>query len=177
MKHLNYSIILCLLAAGCASRPPAAKAPLKGLSPDDPVYGYVTAMRDDLSRGKVQIITQVMNLSAEEDKVFWPIYQDYETELFALGDLRLESIRQFVNAQQAHKLDDKMAVGLADAYFRFEASRLELVKKYHAEIAKSLSPIRAAQFTQIEHRVGTVVDLLIASELPLVQAAGGHSGH
>ena len=41
-------------------------------------------MRDDLSRGKVEIITDVMHLNANEAKVFWPIYQDYETELFAL---------------------------------------------------------------------------------------------
>ena len=35
--------------------------------------------------------------------------------------------------------------------------------------AKLLSPVRAAQFAQIEHRVGTVIDLVIAAHLPLIQ--------
>src|SRR5215207_1656158 len=125
------TLTLLVLAVGCASQPPAAQPPLKTLAPDDPVRVYVDAMRDDLSRGKVDTITQVMNLSAAESKVFWPIYQDYETELFVLGDQRLELIRQFIAWQQSAAPDDKRASELADGYFRLEAARLDLTKKYH----------------------------------------------
>src|SRR5215212_2127769 len=55
--------------------------------PRDPVLdAYVGSMRADLSCGKVHIIGGVMNLGNDEAKVFWPIYQDYESELFELGD-------------------------------------------------------------------------------------------
>lgn len=176
MKCVLISATLFLtqvILAGCAATPPSAAAPLKGLSPGDPLYAYVEAARDDLSRGKVEIITAVMHLDAEQSKLFWPIYQEYEVELFDLGDKRLELIRQFIPARQSGRLDDKKAGELADGYFQFELARLELVKRYHAEIAKALSPLCAAQFTQIEHRMNTVIDLLIASEMPLVQGAAG----
>ena len=113
-----------------------------------------------------------MRLNAEEAKVFWPLYQEYETELFNLGDQRLEIIRQFAQAQQSGQFDNKRAAELMDGYFRHEADRLELLRKYAATISKELSPFRAAQFAQIEHRVSTVIDLIIASELPLVRAPG-----
>ena len=32
-----------------------------------------------------------------------------------------------------------------------------------------VAAVRAAQFVQIEHRVNTMIDIMIASELPLIQ--------
>jgi hypothetical protein len=77
--------------------------------------------------------------------------------------------KTFVTALSSNTLDDPKASKLADDWFNFETQRLELLKKYHKQFADQLSPIRAAQFVQIENRVGTVVDLIIASELPLMQ--------
>jgi hypothetical protein len=36
-------------------------------------------------------------------------------------------------------------------------------------VSKELSPVRAAQFAQIEHRVSTAIDLLLAAQTPLVR--------
>ena len=166
-----FSLLVAIVLCGCESNPkPAAQAKL---SPEarqsDPVYAYVDTLRDDLSQGKVRIINSTMRLTPEESKVFWPIYRDYEEELFELGDTRVELTRRFVNAQTMRALDNQAANSLADGWFKFESDRLALLQKYHKQIAQELSPVRAAQFTQIEHRVGTLVDLLIASDLPLVQ--------
>jgi hypothetical protein len=167
------------LATGCASSqdvqvtPDSAtvaksSSPAGGAARNGVLNAYLKSMRDDLSRGKVGIINDVMQLNAEEAKTFWPIYEEYESELFELGDQRVAAIRQFANDIRDHRLDDSEASKLAEQYFDYESKRLELLKKYHGEIAKSLSPVRAAQFAQIEHRVGTVVDLMIASEIPLL---------
>ena len=141
------------------------------------IDAYVAVMRADLSDGKLQIIDSVMHLSNDEAKVFWPIYQDYESELFDLGDQRIVLMRRFAAAQKAGKLDARDATELADGYFKFEQARLDLQKKYHGIIAKDLSPVRAAQFTQIEHRVGTIIDLAIAAEMPLIQGAPAAPSH
>jgi len=136
---------------------------------DDGVKAYVDEVRGELSDGKVQLINQIMTLSPAESAKFWPIYHDYEEELFSLGDERVEMTRKFVTAQSTHSLDNDRAAALADDWFRIESRRLELLKKYHQRIATELSPIRAAQFAQIEHRVGVIIDLVLASELPIVE--------
>lgn len=130
---------------------------------------YLAQMRGELSRGKVKLINDVMRLNADESAKFWPIYEEYESDLFELGDKRVELIKRFAASQSAGKLSDAEASTLADGYFDFESKRVELTKKYYDEIAKELSPVRAAQFTQIEHRVGTVVDLMIAADVPLIR--------
>src|SRR6185295_15483990 len=95
-----------LLFCGCAANKQFSEAAKSRSSGSEVVDRYVAAMRDDLSRGKVGIITQVMQLNSEQAKVFWPIYQEYESELFDLGDLRIEAIRQFVKDEGSGKLDN-----------------------------------------------------------------------
>jgi hypothetical protein len=183
-RQIKWPLVLlsALLTCGCASSQDAQPAPKEQpavkssatISPmprNEALDAYVKSMRDDLSRGKVGIITEVMQLNSEEAKVFWPIYQDYESELFELGDHRVQAIRQFATDIHDHRLTDSEAGRLANEYFDYEAKRLELLKRYHGLISEKLSPVRAAQFTQIEHRVGTIVDLLIAAEIPLLAGA------
>jgi hypothetical protein len=137
----------------------------------DPVYSYVDEARQDLSDGKVNVINQVMRLSRDESAKFWPIYHDYEDELFDLGDKRIEMTRAFLKAQTSGSLDNDKAAALTKDWFDAEQQQLAILKKYHDQIATELSPVRAAQFTQLEHRFDTVVDLMVASELPLVRGA------
>ena len=88
-----------------------------------------------------------MALSPEESAKFWPIYHEYEKELFAVGDRRVEITRAYVNAQASGSLDNGRAAALSDDWFRFESQRLDVLRKYNKRITDELSPIRAAQFT------------------------------
>jgi hypothetical protein len=140
----------------------------------DPVYSYVDEVRSELSDGKAALINQVMRLSRDEGIIFWPIYNEYEDELFTLGDQRVELMRKLVKSQTDQSLDNATARSLSNDWFKFESQRLELVRKYHERIAKELSPLHAAQFAQVEHRVATVIDLLLASDMPLIQPVAHH---
>lgn len=136
---------------------------------EDPVRDYITAVRAELSDGKAGLISDVMRLSNKEAEIFWPIYHKYENELFKLGDRRLEMIEQFVVAHNDKALDNAKAETMTVDWLQLQADHLELFKKYHNVISKKLSAVRAAQFIQVEHRVNTVIDIMIASELPLIK--------
>jgi Spy/CpxP family protein refolding chaperone len=157
-------------AAAASSSIPTSPADRR----NDRVYAYVDAARADLSDGKASLINQVMRLSKEESAKFWPIYHDYEEELFALGDQRVELSRRYVKALSSAEIDDATATSLADDWYKIESQRLELMRKYHQQISTELSPIHAAQFTQIENRVSNITDLLIASELPILRTGPQH---
>jgi hypothetical protein len=133
----------------------------------DPVRDYIDAVRIELADGKVGLISGVMKLSDEEAEIFWPLYYEYELELFEIGDRRVELIERFIFAHQAKVLDDLEAREMAAEWLKQGTDRLGLLKKYHELIANELSQLHAIQFLQIEHRVNTVIDLMIASELPL----------
>ncbi len=136
-------------------------------SQEDPVKAYIDAVRIELAEGKVGLFNETVGLSDEEAKVFWPLYQEYEIELFELGDRRLDLLDRFIAADGAEILDDSKATKMAAEWFEQETARLALLRKYHKLMGDRLSPLRAIQFVQTEHRIGMVVDIMIASELPL----------
>lgn len=152
---------------GCASRPPADPS---AAFADPQLHAYVDAMRTDLKRGKVDTINGVMKLSAAEAAKFWPIYQDYEEEYFAIGDRRVVLLNTYLKLNSAGKVDDRAAGEIAYGLIACEADRIELYKKYFGEIEKELSALRAVQFLQIEHRIQTIIDLLVARELPMASS-------
>ena len=156
--------ITTLLLLACLSTLPIGWAQM---SNRDAVRDYIDEVRIELTDGKVGLISGVMKLSNEEAEVFWPLYSDYEYELCYIGDRRVELIERFIATHQAKVLDDLKAKEIAAEWFKQETDRLGLLKKYHELIANKLSLLHAIQFVQIEHRVNTVIDLMIASEMPL----------
>jgi hypothetical protein len=129
---------------------------------------YLEMMRADLNSAKVDTINRVLKLNETEAQKFWPIYKEYEVELGKLGDERLLMIERFVQAQTGNTLDNKLASRLSDKWFNLQKIRLDLWKKYYDKIAEAVSPIRAAQFVQVEHEVALLVDINIASEMPSI---------
>jgi hypothetical protein len=82
----------------------------------DSLRAYVDALRADLSNGKVKTINDVMKLSDEEARVFWPISKDYEDELFENGDRRVALIKEYSALAASHALirvprDSRAATG------------------------------------------------------------------
>jgi hypothetical protein len=170
-------MIVCLAAAamavGCKSgsgNRAAAPDRLDPERPRDAVDLYLDAMRVDLVYGKTRLINDVMRLSEEEDDIFWEIYRQFEEEYFAIGDRRLEALREFVDRTRQGTLDDASAHRIATTLLGERDEMTALLRRYHDRISTELSPIRATQFLQIEHRAATVVDLVIASEVPLLRS-------
>jgi len=163
MKTRTTITKLVLLA--CLSALPIGWAQMS--NSNDKVRDYIDEVRAELIDGKIDLVTGVMKLSNEEAQDFWPLYFDYEIELFDIGDRRVELIERFITAHQANVLDDLEAKKMAAEWFKQETDRLGLLKKYHELIANKFSMLHAIQFLQIEHRVNTVIDVMIASEMPL----------
>ena len=163
----------CIMIAALSLSAGVPEAPAAGADLDASFRSYVEMLRADLKTGKVAIYSRVMQLSDSEAKVFWPIYQQYETELFALGDRRLALIKQFANAYNKQTLDDMTAKNLTKEWFAVQEDRLKLWKKYQKRLEKKVNATRAAQFLQIENRINALIDLMIASEIPIIDPTTG----
>lgn len=176
MKNSKQTIVasLTLLAGGalvCASllaqEPPKTPAPAGNV---DDLRASLEVLRSDVNTAKIATLNQAMKLTGPEAELFWPIYRAYEKELAAVGDRKLELIREFGAAHFGGKLDDKKAADLAQRWLKNTQDRLDLWKKYHKRISAKVSPMRGAQFLQIENQMALFVDLNIAAEMPVVGA-------
>jgi len=126
----------------------------------------VEAMRKDARAGKAEILGKTMALDSTQAAAFWPVYKQYEAEVQALGNERLAIIQDL--AEHFDSLDDAKARGLPDRQMAFEERKLALQRKYKDEMLKVLPAKTVARFFQVDSRLNKLVELTIASEIPLV---------
>jgi len=131
------------------------------------IRAYIELLRSDVKSQASAIVGEVMQLDDKEAKIFWPIYREYELELSKQGDRKVELIRKFT--QQYGSMTNDFADQMAQAVFNLELERHNLKKKYYERIKQALSAITAARFLQINNQILMLIDLQIASALPVVR--------
>ncbi len=143
------------------------------LSSANIAYGQVVEsvaeiMRSDVRTQKVAILTATMELTSDEASAFWPTYREYEVALSAVWDQRLGVIKDY--AANYETMTDEVARGLMERAFAVDEAQLAVEKEYFEKIAEVLPVTKAARFAQVERRLNHMIELQIASELPLVKA-------
>ena len=161
MKRLRMVPILGLLICGFTA----------GAQAQD-VNSFVELLRKDIKAEKTAVLTATMVFTDAESEIFWPIYREYEHEASKLGDLRITIIRDY--AKSYDSMTDVIAKDLVERSIKVREQGLALDKKYWKTLSKKLSPIQAARFFQVNGQINDLIDLQIASELPLVEASGSN---
>lgn len=127
----------------------------------------VSLLRQDLRSQKKQLIAANLTLTADEATKFWPVYDQYAAELQKLGDQKYALIKEY--AQGFGSLTDEQALSLAKRSLALDEQVAALRAKYLPIVNKVLPGKKAATFFQLDRRVGLLMDLQLASEIPLVQ--------
>jgi len=126
---------------------------------------YAELLRSDVRAEKVAIITEVMGFTEAEDAAFWPIYREYDKEMAALGDERAALIGDYARTYSAlSDADaDRLAVKAIDLATRRQATQGRLYER----VKKALPAKTAFRVLQVEHQLQLLIDLQIASALPI----------
>ena len=127
---------------------------------------YIDLMRADVGQQKTDLMGAVMQLSAADAAKFWPIYSEYNTELTKLNDLRVANIQEY--ARTYSQMTDAKADELIQTSMKYEKQRSDLLAKYYDRVKQALGATTAARFVQVEHQLLLIIDLKIASSLPIV---------
>ena len=125
-------------------------------------------LKDNKTGKDTFMFNEVMKLTGPEAEKFWRVYSKYEKEPAAVGDRKLALIREFATLHFGGTFDNQKADDLAGRWLKNTQERLDLWKKYHQQISEAVSPIRAAQFLQVEHQMALLIDLNIAARIILV---------
>jgi hypothetical protein len=128
---------------------------------------YIELVRRDLRQGRREVIAEAMKLTQAEADAFWPVYQRYETELSRLGDEKLALINDY--ADNYKTMTEAKAGELTSKAIDLDIQRTSLLQQYLPQFQKSLTNRRAAQFYQVEMPLLKIIDLQIASELPVMR--------
>ena len=169
MKRQKAAWIVGAVLLVCAPVAPAQTGEPAGVSPSSypqNIKAYIDLLRSDVRQQKAEMVGEVMQLSASDAAKFWPIYDEYDTDLTKLNDQRLANIEEYANSYD-HMTNEK-ADELIEKALSFRKERSELLAKNYERVKQALGGITAARFIQVEDQLLSIIDLQIDSSLPVV---------
>jgi flagellar biosynthesis/type III secretory pathway protein FliH len=146
--------------------PPTANGPATSDAQQKNIQAYIHLMRENVRQDKAEIMGAIMVLSAADAAKFWPIYNEYDVQLAKLNDQRVENIKQY--ARDYAQMTDEEADQLVQKSMAYQKERAELFMQTYEKVKQALGAITAARFAQVERQLLLIIDLQIASSLPVV---------
>ena len=123
--------------------------------------------RADIRETREKFINTMINLSPEQEKIFIPIFKEYETKFKKISDERRDIILDF--DKNYTSMTNSKANEIAKRSIEVRKKRLALMEEYYKKFSKALDPIVATRFLQLENYINLIVDIQIAEEIPLIE--------
>jgi len=115
---------------------------------------------------KKDLIAKHMKIEAGQTDLFWQMYDEYEIARKEIGTQRVKNIEQY--AEKYENLTGPDADALVKASMEVQKSFISLWEKTYKKMAKSISPVTAAQFIQAEMFFENMVRQELSLNIPLI---------
>jgi len=126
----------------------------------------IQLLRSDVQADKNKIIADTMAFTDTESAAFWPVYREYAKDQQAIGDERVKLIKDY--AQHFDSMDDAKAKDMSQRAMNVDAKFLNVRQDYWPKFEKALGAKRAAKFYQVDNRLSMIINVQLASAIPLV---------
>ena len=160
MKHFLGSMLILLAAAGCSSVMAQGAANTAEIDKD------LQLMRRDLRSEKKKIIAVNVPFTDVEATKFWPVYDQYAAEMTRNYDSFYGVIKDYAASQKT--LTDDQAIKIIKRWADIQVQLMQTRQKYIPLFEKVAPGKKVALFLQIDRRLYGLMDLQIASAVPLV---------
>jgi hypothetical protein len=127
----------------------------------------IQMLRKNLREQRRQVITTNMKLTDAEAEKFWPLYDQYISDLVRINNTKYDLIKQYLQAQG--NLSDAQADSVVKQWIGVDQSVPELRLKYVPAFRKMLSAKNTALFYQVDQRIQLMIDLQLVSALPMAE--------
>jgi hypothetical protein len=116
---------------------------------------------------KKLLVAENMQLTEAEAKSFWPVYKQYQDELFLLRSRTVKLINDYAGAYET--MTNNTAKKLLDEYMTLESLGPKLRKAYLPKFRKALPEVKVARYYQIENKIQAALFFELAANIPLMK--------
>ena len=128
---------------------------------------YLALAKEDLAVQSKKLMLVNMQLTEEEGKKYWPIYDGYFAERSKIMDERMDMFKMI--SEKYGSMTEEDAAKIAETFFGIEEKLSKLEKDTYNKIKDELSNLRGIQFLQIQRQIDTIVRLQISAQFPLLK--------
>lgn len=155
-KALTVPVILTALIISVAAHGQSQNAQLE-------------AARAELQAGRDQIIREDLQLGEEELSEFWPVYQQYVSELAVVRERKAVLVGRFLEAYRRGEFIEEFAEWLIAENFAIKDASTDVQESFVERFKAVLSVQQVARFYQLENKLDAEVDARMALIVPLVE--------
>ena len=106
-------------------------------------------------------------MTEAEATKFWPLYDRYISETIKVNDVRFALLKDY--AKNYDTATEEQADSFIKRWIALDGDNTQLRMKYIPEFEKVISHKKTAMFFQIDRRVSMMIELQLASQVPLVK--------
>jgi hypothetical protein len=154
-------ILAAALLAGIATLPAA------GQSQPGASGQTADSVRKEARTDKRGLVEKNMQLTGDEAKRFWPLYDEYQQKLDKIVDRQNRVVLDYVNAEST--MTDANAKRIARDFLAADTDEVKLRERYFRKMQHVLPPKKAVRYMQIENKLRTLQRYDIAERIPLVR--------
>ena len=126
----------------------------------------VDVVQSIYGKSKSDLMKEYMNLSDSQAALFAKVYEKYEEERKALGQVKFQLINNY--AANYATLTDQKADELAKGILKNNLDYEKLYTKTYSQAKKAIGAINAAKFMQIEVYLQTIIRGEILDSIPFI---------
>ena len=162
MKLIFSCFVLLLAFAAAGSAGFAQVATDKGVD----IEKDLALLRRNLRSEMKKIIAANVTLTETEATKFWPVYDAYVAEMSKHNDEFYSLIKDY--AANQNTLTDAQASGMIKRWAEIQIGQVQTRQRFIPQFEKVIPGRKVARFFQIDRRLYALLDLQVASEVPLV---------
>lgn len=118
--------------------------------------------------GREELVRSELQLTAEEEAAFWPVFMEYQAIYSSIMDRYTALLTDFVDRWERSDMSNEYAANLLDNYFGLKQEMLTVQKHYVPKFKAVLPALKVAQFFQIENKIRAEIDSQLAIAIPLI---------
>jgi hypothetical protein len=131
-----------------------------------------TAEIVELSREVIQterkmIVSGNMSFTDEEGRRFWPVYDNYDSEMREVNDRLVQLVRTYI--EEYETMNDKQADGILREFLDIKADRISLKRSYLRRFKRTLPKRKLLRFYQLDNKLDSIIDFDLARGVPLAR--------
>lgn len=109
-------------------------------------YSQMHGRNNEVESFKIAWITEKLDLSAEDAKIFWPIYNAYQREIYTLRSASSSKLISNRKITEINELSDTEVQTLIASELDFKQRELNIEKKYNSKFKEALPIKTLAKF-------------------------------
>jgi len=138
-----------------------AQINVRGLSAQE-----LQMLRHDIREKKKKLVAENLPMTESEAVKFWAVYDKYSAELKAVNDEKFAMLHSY--SQNWSSMSNHDSLIFMRRWLEVDEKVVQLRSRYLPLVSDALPGKKAATFFQLDERIGMMIDLEFASQLPLL---------